>query len=64
MKPRSFHNSAKNGLYDFFYRDVTAFHEVPFTPPCFPSRNITKNAETQPPLMHDIIIEQPHSNKI
>ena len=40
-----------------FYREVTAFHEVPLTPPpCFPSRNTTKNAETHPPLMRDVII--------
>ena len=29
------------------------------SPPSFPSRNITKNAETHPPLMRDVIIEQP-----
>ena len=45
-------------IYDFFYRNVTAFHEAPLTP-CFPSRNITKNAETHPPPMRDAIIEQP-----
>ena len=59
----------KKGLYDFFYRDVTAFHEVslrpptptppPPTPPCFLSHNITKNAETHTPYMHYVIIEQP-----
>ena len=27
--------------------------------PSFPSRNITKNAETHPPPMRDVIIEQP-----
>ena len=27
--------------------------------PCFPSRNITKNAETRKPPMRDIIVEQP-----
>ena len=51
----------KKRLYDFFYRDVTAFHEVPLTPPWFPSCNITKNAETNPPPMRDVIIEQPHT---
>ena len=25
------HNSTKKRLYDFFYRDVTAVHQVPFT---------------------------------
>ena len=27
--------------------------------PCFPSRNIMKNTETQPPTMRDVIIAQP-----
>ena len=31
------------------------------SPPRFPARNITKNAETHPPPMHDVIIEQPLS---
>ena len=43
----------------FFYRDGTAYYEVRLTPPCFPSRNITKNAETYPPHVRDVIIEQP-----
>ena len=30
------------------------------SPACFPSRNFTKNAETDPPHMRDVIIEQPH----
>ena len=56
MKSRSRHKK----LYDvFFYRDVTAFHQVPLTPPCFSSRNITKNADTHPLPMRDVIIEQP-----
>ena len=43
-----------------FFHGVTAFNEVPLTSsPCFPSITITKNAETHPPLMRDIIIEQP-----
>ena len=46
-------------LWLFFYRDVTTLYEVPLTPPCFASRNTTKNAETHPPTMGDIIIEQP-----
>ena len=29
------------------------------SPLCFQSRNITKNAETDSPLMRDVIIEQP-----
>ena len=60
MKPRSLHNSTKKKrLHDLFYHDVTVFHEVPLTLLCFPSRNITKNAETHLPPMHDVIIEQP-----
>ena len=31
------------------------------SPPCFPSRNITKNADTHSPPMRDVIIEQPLS---
>ena len=59
MKSRSLHNSTKKGFMIFFYRDVTFFHEVPLTP-CFPSRNITNNAETHQHTMCDVIIEQPH----
>ena len=59
MKSRSLHNSTKKGFVVFFYRDVTAFPEVPLTPPCLPLRNITKNGETHPPPMRDAIIEQP-----
>ena len=33
------------------------------SPPCFPSRNITKSAETHPPPMRDLIIEQPLMGK-
>ena len=58
MKSRSLHNSTKKGFIIFFYRDVTAFHEIPLTPRCFSSRNIMKNAGTHPPHMHDVIIEQ------
>ena len=49
-------------LYDFFYRDVTAFHQVLLTPPCFLSRKITKNAKSHLPPMRDIIIEEPHAS--
>ena len=44
----------------FLYRDLTAFHGI-LPPPRFPTCNITKNAETHPPPMHDVIIEQPLS---
>ena len=63
MKTRSLHNSTKIGFMIFSYRDVTGFHEVPLTPPpCFPLRNITKNAEIHPSPMRDVIIEQPLTN--
>ena len=64
IKFRSRPNSIKKG-YDFFYHDVTVVHQVSLTLPapplhlCFPSRNITKNAETHPTPMRDVIIEQP-----
>ena len=29
------------------------------SPPCFPSHNIMKNAETRPPHIRDVIIKQP-----
>ena len=32
MKSQSRHNSTKKGFMFFFYRDVTAFHQVPLTP--------------------------------
>ena len=31
MKPQSRQNSTKKGSMNFFYRDVTAFHQVPLT---------------------------------
>ena len=43
----------------FFYHDVTEFHEVALTPPCFPSRNIMKNSKTYSSPMRDVFIEQP-----
>ena len=30
------------------------------SPPCFPSYNVTKNAETHPLPVRDVIVEQPH----
>ena len=53
MESRSRHNSTKKGFKASFYHDVT----VKGT--CFPSRSITKKAETHPPPMRDVIIEQP-----
>ena len=58
MKSRSRHNSTKKGFVIFFYRDVTAFHQVPLTTSPPASLHITKNAETHPPPMRDVIIEQ------
>ena len=55
MKSRSRQNSTK-GLMIFFIK----YHPPP---PCFLPRNITKNAQTRPPPMRDVIIEQPLSNK-
>ena len=48
----------KKKLYDIFTVTLRPFIKY-HSPPCFPSRNITKNAETHPPLMRDVIIEQP-----
>ena len=59
MKFRSLYNSTKKKTLWFFYRGVTAFREVPLTPPpppCFPSRNITEKAETHAPAMRHVII--------
>ena len=56
MKSQSLHNSTKNGFM-IVYSDVTAFHEVPLPPPCFPSRNIMKNAGTYLPTTRDVIPE-------
>ena len=58
MKSLSLHNSTKKGFIVFFYRDFTAFHEAPLTSLVY-TRNIRKNAETNPAPMRDVIIEQP-----
>ena len=59
MKFRSRHNSTKKGFMISFLtvtlRPLIKYH----APHCFPSRNITKNAETHPPPMRDVIIVQP-----
>ena len=54
MKPRSRHISTKKGFIIFFTVTLWPFIKCPY----FPSRNITKNAETHPPSMRDVIIEQ------
>ena len=55
MKSWSLHNSTKKGFM-IFLRYGLSWSTTHF--PCFPSRNITKNVETHPPLMRDVIIEQ------
>ena len=55
MKSQSLHNSTKKRRYDSFYRDVTAFHEVPLTPLFSGTQHHVKR-----PSMRDVIIEQPH----
>ena len=50
MKSRSLHNSTKKRLYDFFYRDVTAFHEVPLTPLVFRHATSRKTLRPTQPL--------------
>ena len=59
MKYQSCLNSIKNGYMIFFTVTLRPFINLTdFHPPCFPSRNITKNDETHPPPMRDVIIEQ------
>ena len=59
MKSRSRHSSMKKALMIFlpWRYDLSSSTTHP---PCFPSRNIMKNAETHPPFKRDVIIEQPH----
>ena len=58
MKSRSLHNSIKNGFMIFFTVTQQSFMKY-HLPPCFQSRNFTKNNETHPPTMRDVIIEKP-----
>ena len=55
MKSRSRHKRR----YDFFFTMALRPSSSTTQPPRFPSHNITKNAETHPPPMRDVIIEQP-----
>ena len=57
MKSRSRHNCKEKGFMIFFIATLQPFIKY-HSPPCFPSRNITKNAETHPPPMRDLIVEQ------
>ena len=43
--------------FKIFYRDVMAFNELSTSA----SRKITKNTETHPPPMRDVIIKQPQT---
>ena len=61
MKFRSRSSSTKKDFINFFYRDVTVFHQVLLMALFFRLRIITKNVETHPPPMRDVIIEQPHT---
>ena len=58
MKPRSLHNSTKKDFLIFLTETWQPFIKY-HSPLSFPSRNITKTAETNPPPMRDVIIEQP-----
>ena len=59
MKSRSLHNKKK--VYDLFYRDVTAFHDVPLTP-LFSVRQHHEKC-WDPPIMRDTVIDQPRGRK-
>ena len=63
MKSRSRHNSTeKSFIIIIFFFTVTLRPFISTTHlPCFRSRNITKNAETHPPTMLDVIIEQSYA---
>ena len=58
MKSLSLHNSTKKGFIFFFTVTLRPFMKH-HSPPLFTSRNIRKNAETNPAPMRDVIIEQP-----
>ena len=58
MKSRSLHSSTKKGFLIFLIVTWQPFMKH-HSPASFPSHNITRNAETHPPPMRDVIIEQP-----
>ena len=58
MLSLSLHNSTEKGLIIFFTVTLQPFMNYHSTP-CFPSRNIKKNADTHLSQMLDVIIEQP-----
>ena len=55
--PDLFPIAQKNALcfFNVTLRPFMKYHLLP----CFPSRNIMKNTETEPPTMRDVIIAQP-----
>ena len=61
MKSRSRHNSTKKGFVIFFNVTLQPFTKY-YSPPCFPSLSIMKNAETYIPPTCDVIIEQPRKD--
>ena len=63
MKSWSLHNSTKKGFLISFTVTLRPLMKY-YSPPCFPSRNITKSAETHPPSICDAIIEQPLSETV
>ena len=58
MKLQSLRNSAKKGFM-FFLPWRYGLSWKPLNP-CYPSQNITKNAETHPPTKREVIIEEPY----
>ena len=54
MKSPSLRNNAKKG-----FMTLQPFIMYQPSAPCFPSRNITKNAKAHPAPIRDEIIEQP-----
>ena len=60
MKSRSRHNSKNKGFMIFFTMTLQPFINYHSTP-CFPSRNITKNVETHPPVCVMYILNIPIS---
>ena len=49
MKSRFLQNSTKQDLWFFSYFDISAFHEVPFTPPPLVSHHETSRKTLRPP---------------
>ena len=62
MKSRSLHNITRKGFMISFTVALGLFMKY-HSPPCFPSRSITENAETHPTPMRDVIIELPPISK-